>query len=129
MWNVLIVEDHPDHRQRLVDALENNAHCITCTNGDEAIEIFKQWQDQGKWFDFILLDVTMPQKDGFEVLKTIRSLEEASNPESGQESQIIMITSFKDSLMENYNMGWDDFITKPIDPDILIERMQSLLKK
>ena len=55
---------------------------------------------------------------------TIRAKEEtlpAKNP-----AHIIMITTYKDSLMENYNLGWDDFITKPVDIKILVERMNSM---
>ncbi len=37
-----------------------------------------------------------------------------------------MITAYKDSLMEKYNMGWDDFITKPVDKDVLIKHMERL---
>ena len=38
-----------------------------------------------------------------------------------------MITAYKDSLMEKYNMGWDDFITKPIEKDKLIAHMKALI--
>lgn len=37
-----------------------------------------------------------------------------------------MTTTYRDSLMENYNMGWDDFITKPVDADILTKRLREL---
>ena len=52
---------------------------------------------------------------------------ESDRNNSSHESKIIMITTYKDSLMENYNMGWDDFLSKPVDIDILIDRLTKLL--
>jgi len=126
MWNILIVEDDKNDRTRLIDGLSQVANLTLAENGTEAITIFKKELKNKKTFDFVLLDVSMPNKDGFEVLKSIRATEEEIHRTRDQETCVIMITSFKDSLMENYNMGWNDFITKPVDVEKLIVRMKEL---
>ena len=125
LFNVLIAEDNREDCRMLVEGLKDIAQCTIAVNGEEALKIFQQWQSKGKFFDFILLDIDMPVLNGFDILKTIRAKEEtltAKNP-----AHIIMITTYKDSLMENYNLGWDDFITKPVDIKILVERMNSMI--
>jgi len=128
MWRVLIAEDDPKTRETLVKGFKKTARCVSVANGDEALKTYQAARNSKTPFDFILLDVTMPGTDGFEVLKTIRDQEEKNPHPLQKESRIIMITAYKDSLLENYNMGWDDFITKPVDIKILTERMRALTK-
>ena len=126
LWQVLIVEDDNKDRKKLIDGLKGFAQCTEALNGQQALKIYQNWRKKGKVFNFILLDVTMPEMDGFEVLKSIRAQEESYPPNNLKETHIIMITSYKDSLMKNYNMGWDYFITKPVDIKILIDQMQAM---
>jgi len=126
MWNVLIAEDDSNNKKRLLDALKDCAICIDVSNGQQAFDAYKDSLSKNTPFDFILLDVTMPKMDGFEVLKAIRREEENLTPPK-KEAFVIMITAYKDSLMEKYNMGWDDFITKPIDKEFLIKHMKRLI--
>lgn len=124
MWKILIAEDNPSDRKLLVDGLKDLADITLANDGNEAIDLYNQSQKENEPFDFILLDVDMPEPNGFEVLKRIRAQEE-SQPDRG-ESHIFMTTTHKDSLMENYNMGWDEFFTKPVDVGILIKHMKSI---
>ena len=138
-WNVLIVEDDLKTRAELLRAIRAVAHCTTTGNGGEALEIFFKAAKKQKRFDFILLDITLPAYrppagragtgrsavNGFEVLKTIRAHEESASVK--KPTCIIMVTAYKDSLMSHYNMGWDAFITKPLDEKKLIEKMRALL--
>ncbi len=125
-WNILIAEDDLTARAELLKSLYLIAHCTTVANGQEAIKAYEKSLKRKQPFDFILLDVVMPITDGFDVLRTIRQHEEHQTKILPQTSRIIMITSFKDSLMEHYNMGWDEYITKPIDTNILIKKMAEL---
>ena len=126
MWEILIVEDNPNDARHLVDGLKSRARCTVACDGHEAIHIYCEKRKKKQSFDFILLDVQIPQIKGFDVLKAI-STEEDATKAIGKDSWIIMITTHKDSLMENYNMGWDEFITKPVDIKILIQHMDSLV--
>ena len=123
-WDILIVEDDLATRAELLKALGSYAQCTTVDDGQKALEAYRQSAKNKKAFDFILLDVSIPSLGGFDLLKIIRGEEERSNQKG---PIIIMVTAYKDSLMENYNMGWDDYISKPIEPQKLLLRMQQLI--
>ena len=126
MWKVLVAEDNIENQKILLGGLKNLADCSVAATGQEAFDLYQKATKTKTPFDFILLDVTMPEMDGFQVLKAIRSHEEKAK-DCEQDSLVIMITAYRDSLMEKYNMGWDDFITKPVDPKMLINRMKNLI--
>ena len=126
MWKVLIAEDSLENRTTLLDGLKDFAECSVASTGQEALELYQRSCKTKTPFDFVLLDVTMPELDGFSVLKAIRAEEEKAKKQKKQ-ALIIMTTAYQDSLMEKYNMGWDDFITKPIDPTKLIAHMKALI--
>jgi len=126
MWKILIAEDSPEDQKVLLDGLKNLAECYVAVTGQEALDQYYKAIKTNIPFDFILLDITMPEMDGFEVLKAIRAYE-AKLKESKQESFVIMVTAYRDTLMEKYNMGWDDFMIKPIDPKALIQKMKDLI--
>ncbi len=119
MWKVLVAEDDEKTAQSIVKSLKGLARCRAARDGEEALTLFRKSRKGKRPFDFILLDVTMPKMDGFDVLRAIRA-------EDPDETRVIMITAFRDSLMTHYNIGWDDFITKPVDPALLIEHMRTL---
>lgn len=128
-WNVLIVEDDLNARAQLVKSLSAVAQCATVADGEKAVKAYQQAVKKKNPFDFVLLDVAMPVLGGFEVLKTIRSEEESRGNAPDKNTKVIMITTYKDSLMENYNMGWDDFISKPIEADKLLKRMHAMMRR
>ncbi len=128
LWNVLIAEDDFTCCQELIKHLREAAYLTIAKDGEEALEVYEKSLKKKKPFNFLLLDVTMPNKDGFEVLNAIRRREETSGNPAHKPISVIMITAFKDSLMERYNMGWDEYITKPIDGKKLIEKMSKLFE-
>lgn len=125
-WSILLAEDDLKLCSQLMRILSKVAVTTCVENGQQAIETYEKAVKKKKPFDFILLDVSIPIIDGFEVLKAIRGAEEKANDHSASPVHIIMITAYRDSLMEIYNMGWDDFITKPIEPEFLIKRMKAM---
>ena len=129
LWNVLIAEDDSKAQETLLKTLRKVGHCVSVGNGSDALLAYQKAIKKKLPFDFILLDVTMPVLGGFDVLKAIRSEEEKNNVTAAKPARIIMITAYKDSLMEIYNMGWDEYITKPIDPKMLLSKMKQLTKK
>ena len=100
---ILLAEDDEHLNMLMKEALEEDGYAVTvCTDGQSAIDIF----DKSK-FDFCLLDVMMPGKDGFMVAKKIR-----------QQSDIIPVIfistrSHLDDKTEGYAKGADDYIVKP----------------
>jgi len=73
--------------------------------------------------DLMLLDVTMPKLDGFEVLRFLRKRPETAN------IKVIMLTTAaqKDDLKHGVDLGCDDYLTKPFEPKVLRETVEALL--
>lgn len=116
---VLVVDDSPDNLFLIETILEEEGHDIClASDGLTALEIVKQAPPQ-----LILLDVMMPQMDGFEVTRRIR--EDTNLPFI----PILLITAYDHpSLVKGLDIGADDFIRKPVDIDELLARVRSLLR-
>ena len=95
---------------------------ITANDGKEGII---ELMSHGKEIDLILLDIVMPEMNGFEVLKHIKGSKEFNN------IPVIMISSMddKDSIYRCIKMGADDYVTKPFDKEILNARISSSIER
>jgi response regulator RpfG family c-di-GMP phosphodiesterase len=105
-FSVMIVDDLPTNINILVQSLKNNYRLIAATSGIEALELLKK-----ELPDLILLDIKMPEMDGFEVCKKIKSnLLTADIP-------IIFITAMSDGQNKatGFEVGGSDYILKPFD--------------
>ena len=116
---ILIVEDNPDVNQYLVTLLENSHRVESAINGMQgfsmAIELIP---------DLIISDVMMPEMDGFELCKKVKAnILTATIP-------VILLTakSADQYKLMGIQTGADDYISKPFDPDYLIEKVRKLLE-
>ena len=118
---VLVADDEDDIRKILVKRLETAGYqAITAVNGKEAVELATREKP-----DLVIMDVMMPEMDGFEATRALRSrLETAVIP-------VLMLTAKrdKDSELAGLDAGADDYITKPFDKDKLLARIKMLLKR
>ena len=115
---VLIVDDEKDIRNIIRYNLEKQGFkCISATDGDGALEKLK------KNPDLIILDIMMPEKDGYEVCKIIRS--------QGNTVPIIFLTAMDREFDEikGLECGGDDYLRKPFSPRILIARINSIFRR
>jgi two-component system cell cycle response regulator len=117
---VLVVDDNASNR-RLLEARLNAEYfdVLTACNGPEALQICDNTQ-----CDIVLLDVMMPEMDGFEVCRRLRS-----NPATAH-LPVVMVTALDQpaDLVRGLEAGADDFVTKPIDEVHLIARVRSLAR-
>jgi DNA-binding response OmpR family regulator len=116
---ILLVEDDPNFGIVLRDYLGmNNFEVVLAKNGMEGFEKFKKQE-----YDVCILDVMMPYKDGFTLAKEIRKTD-AGVP-------IIFLTakSMKDDVVKGYNIGADDYLTKPFDSDVLLLKMKAMFQR
>jgi len=116
---VLLVEDDQNFGSILRDFLEiNNFDVTLASNGVEGGEKFNKGS-----FDICLLDVMMPYKDGFTLAKEIRKTDVGV--------PIIFLTakSMKDDVVKGYNIGADDYLTKPFDSDVLLLKMKAMFQR
>lgn len=115
--NILIVDDTEANRKLLSWILEDDGHTvIEAVNGQEGVDIFKSESP-----DLVLMDVMMPIMDGFEATKTIREyLGDTHVP-------IIFLTALSDdaSLAKCLSIGGDDFLSKPINEQVLQAKIKA----
>jgi len=119
MNKVLVVDDEERMRKLVRDFLVNKGYrVLEASDGEEALDIFMQQKD----IALILLDVMMPGMDGWEVCKSIREYSKVP---------IIMLTAKseeKDEL-KGFELGVDEYITKPFSPKILVARVEAILRR
>ncbi|HEY3426385.1 MAG TPA: response regulator [Negativicutes bacterium] len=117
---ILLVDDTPEHIEAAVSVLrDNNFKIRIATKGSTAFKLIKQHQP-----DLILLDVYMPEMDGFEVCKMIKSNSDYSS------IPIIFLTSSNDeeSIKKGFAVGAQDYVTKPFNTSELLARVTTHIK-
>jgi len=118
---ILIVDDEQDIVELLKYNLEKEGYkCYTASNGEEGVAKAKD-----KKPDLILLDIMMPKVDGIEACRQIRADDALS------EVFIAFLTARGEEYSEiaGFDVGADDYITKPIKPRVLISRIKALLSR
>lgn len=118
MNKVLIVDDE----KRMLDllALYLRPHNYVCKKAQGATEALTYIQNEP--FDIVLLDIMMPEMDGWELCQEIRRISDVP---------IIMVTAReqRDDIIKGLQLGADDYITKPFNEDELLARMEAILRR
>ena len=119
MFVVLVIDDDPSTRRLMGAVLRRGGYTpVDATDGVHALEIMDR-----QHVDLMLLDIMMPNMDGFEFVKTVR--------ESGCNIPILMTTA-KQTLPDKrraFGLGADDYMVKPIDEEELLLRVSALLRR
>ncbi len=113
-----------DDEQRIVllvsDFLKNSGFdTVTAADGLEALEIFKSQKDS---INLAIIDIMMPEMDGWALTREIRSISDIP---------IIMLSARAEEfdLLEGFDAGIDEYVTKPFSPAVLVKRVEALLKR
>lgn len=117
---MLIVDDDPDIRVALQDFFELQGLRVTlAADGVEALQRITQQPG----FDIVLLDVMLPKKSGFEVLREAR--------ERGVTAPVVVLTARneQDMVLKGFQLGAIEYITKPFDADELAARIRAILSR
>ena len=117
---VLIVDDESRMRKLIKDFLIQKGYSILeAADGEEALNVFEENQNK---INLILLDVMMPKLDGWSVLRQIRQTSKVP---------IIMLTARGEEQDElfGFELGVDEYISKPFSPKILVARVEAILKR
>ena len=119
--SILVVDDEERMRKLIKDFLTNKGyHILEAEDGEKALEIY---QENKSKIMLILLDVMMPKLDGWSVLRQIR--------QENKELPIIMLTARGEEQDElfGFELGVDEYISKPFSPKILVARVEEILKR
>ena len=119
--SVLLVEDNELNMEIAKFIIENEDANVTCaTNGKEAVNIYKK---SPEFFDIILMDIMMPEMDGYEATKVIRSLD--------SKIPIVAMTAnaFAEDKIKAKKSGMNAHLSKPLDKDTLVQVVAKLCKK
>ncbi|MEN7549752.1 response regulator [Rapidithrix thailandica] len=116
---VLVVEDHVEIREYIVEILSPQYHTLQAKSGVDGFTLAKT-----KFPDLIITDLAMPGKDGHALVQSIRKDEEISH------TPIIMLTAFgsDQQRVELLQAGIDSFLIKPFDKEVLLATIQNLLQ-
>ena len=119
--HVLVVDDNLLNRLTLARGLEQQGHTVSLAeNGQQALEMVR-----AATFDVVLLDILMPEIDGFEVLAHMKADQEL------RDIPVIVISALDDiqSAVRCIEMGAEDYLPKPFDPVLLRARLRASLQK
>lgn len=126
--NILIVDDDVNTRQLLTACLKKEGFDVTAAgSGIEALGVYL-YAAHTKPLSLILLDVVMPPPDGLTVLETIRKEEAMRGVAYGEGVPIIVLTGHKNTCMESFNKGCDDYMIKPVNTNDLIKTIRNKIK-
>lgn len=114
---VLVADDEPALRKLLKTNMELEGYeTLEAANGAEVLEMVRRDNP-----DIILLDIMMPVMDGWEVLTEL-----AANPEYSQKVILVSAKASDDAQLQGWELGADEYITKPFDLDSLLERVREV---
>ena len=116
---ILIAEDHPSLARSLADGLREDGYAVDLTHdGDEALHL-----SQVNAYDGILLDVMLPGKDGWTILKTLR--------QRGAKTPVLCLTARDavDDRVKGLDLGADDYLVKPFVWEELLARVRAMIRR
>ena len=114
---ILLAEDHLDSREALCALLEAfGFEVVEAANGAEAVELARQRAP-----DLVLMDIMMPEVDGFEATRRLRGFPET------RDIPIITLTAMEGAESDAIEAGADDFLAKPINSGQLLEKVRDWL--
>ena len=115
---IMIVDDEEHIRELVRFYLDKEGFdCLQAANGERAIEII-----ENQYIDLAIVDIMMPGMDGFELVEEMRQY---------REFPVIMLSARSQSKdkLRGFALGIDDYVTKPFDPDELLARVKTILKR
>ena len=120
---IIVVDDDVTNLKMAGQILSKNNMRVTAVKSGQAL---LDYVDEHGFPDLILLDINMPQMDGFETYTNLRKLEETRGTAA---TPVVMLTADEDKTNESkgFEMGVSDYIRKPFDPDVLVRRVENII--
>ena len=121
---ILLAEDDYDFGSILKQYLEiHQFEVVWANDGKEALDVFKKAEKEGEYFDICVFDVMMPKMDGFSLAEKIIEIQ--------PETPFIFLTAkkMKEDKVKGLKLGADDYIVKPFEADILVLKINNIIKR
>ncbi len=120
---IIVVDDDVTNLKMAGQILSKNNMRVTAVKSGKAL---LDYVDEHGFPELILLDINMPEMDGFEAYSKLRELEETKNV---PQTPVVMLTADEDKTNESkgFEMGVSDYIRKPFDPDVLVRRVENIV--
>lgn len=124
---ILIAEDDFSSRKFMKKYLGSFGDCDITVDGEEAVEAFQMALEEDEPYELICLDIMMPVRDGYQVLKAIRDIEKEQGRTGEKAVKIIMTSALnvERNIKKAFEMGCTVYCAKPID----FEKFEEVLKK
>ena len=119
MFHLLVVDDDRNTRRYMRAVLEAADYTVsTAENGAEALKVLEK-----EYIDLVVLDIMMPEMDGYAFTETLRSVQ--------NNLPILMVSArqLSEDRKKGFRAGIDDYLTKPVDMEELVLRIQALLRR
>ncbi len=125
---ILIVDDNASGREMMQNQMNSYGECELAESGGAAIIAFEKARDDMEPFDLIMLDISMPEMDGVEVLLKIRDMENKQKYTKQKRAKVMMVTASadKDTVARCIDAGCDSYVVKPLDKQDIINKLQAL---
>lgn len=122
MGSILVVEDEAEIRDEIVETLVDDGYAVyEASNGEEALKIATKVS-----VEVILCDINMPVMSGYDLMNTVRT----HHPELDN-TQFLFLSAFatREQIVDGMVMGADDYLTKPIDFELLLARVHAAVRR
>ena len=125
---VLIADDDYVCRSLLFHFLKPYGTCTQVSCGNEALTALRSAFTACRYFDLVLLDIMMPDIDGMDVLRNLRSLEERERLTQEQSARVLMTTGLDDpkNVMQAFRDSCDGYLVKPVNQNQLLKQLRDL---
>ena len=122
---VLVVDDNMVNRVSMEKIMSEFGSVESKKSGQEAVYAFETNLQFGRNYDLVLLDIIMPDIDGLKVLQKMRAIEKEYELSAKERAKIFMVTSHahKDIVLSSLKIGCDDYIVKPLQREIIVEKL------
>ena len=118
MARIMVAEDEKQMQDIIVEYMRRGGHsCVTAEDGIEALALLKE-----DCADLLILDVMMPHLDGFTVCRLVRE-------RSGIPIILLTARAAEEDKLKGYELGADDYMTKPCSPRVLLAKVNALLRR
>jgi HD-like signal output (HDOD) protein/FixJ family two-component response regulator len=123
---ILVVDDELVSREKMKRIMSSLGECDEVTSGQDALKAFMDASAEKKQYDLITLDISMPEMDGTEVLKEIRSMENDTGIPKEDQVKIFMVSvsSEKDTILTCIKSGCNDYIMKPFTMETVAKKLK-----